>query len=144
LPTASPRAPCATPIFISKLVEQIPKLGQLFGVEVFQSKLETLCLSSLRDSVSSVREATIEHVRAIAEAFGPRWTVEHFLPKVLDQYSQSASYVCRVTMLHVLPRVSEGMSPEQVMQHIMPVLVKATKDDEESLIQVSQDPDLNP
>jgi serine/threonine-protein phosphatase 2A regulatory subunit A len=110
------------------IVEQVPKLARLFGTEMFQSKLETLFLSSLRDSVHSVREAAIEHLKEIAETFGSAWTVEHLLPKIVEQYSQSAGYANRVTILHVLPQVSHVMSPDQIVQLILPLVVKAAKD----------------
>jgi len=111
-----------------RVVEQVPTLTKLFGVEVFQAKLETLYLSSLRDSVHSVREAAVQHLKGIADTFGSQWTVEHLLPKLVEQYSQSAGYANRVTTLHVLPQVSGVMTPEQIMQFIVPVLIKATKD----------------
>jgi serine/threonine-protein phosphatase 2A regulatory subunit A len=110
------------------VVEQVPKLAKLFGVDMFQSKLEALFLSSLRDSVHSVREAAINNIREIAECFGPQWTVEHLMPKIMEQYSQSAGYANRVTTLHVLPKVASVMNQEQVAQLVVPLLVKATKD----------------
>jgi len=110
------------------VVEQVPKLARLFGVEMFQSKLEALFLSSLRDSVHSVRQAAIQHLKEIAENFGAQWTVEHLLPKIVEQYSQSAGYANRVTTLHVLPQVSSVMTPDQIVQFIVPLLIKATKD----------------
>lgn len=110
------------------VVEQVPKLAKLFGVEMFQSKLEALFLSSLRDSVHSVRQGSILHLKEIAETFGSQWTVEHLLPKIVEQYSQSAGYANRVTTLQVLPQVSHVMTPEQIVQYIVPLLVKATKD----------------
>uniref|UniRef100_A0A7S2JBX3 Phosphatase 2A Regulatory Subunit A helical domain-containing protein n=1 Tax=Zooxanthella nutricula TaxID=1333877 RepID=A0A7S2JBX3_9DINO len=110
------------------VVEQVPKLARLFGVEMFQSKLEVLFLSSLRDSVHSVRHAAIMHLKEIADAFGSQWTAEHMLPKLIEQYSQSAGYANRVTTLHTLPKVSGVMTTDQIEQFFVPLLVKATKD----------------
>lgn len=110
------------------VVEQVPKLARLFGVDMFQSKLEALFLSSLRDSVHSVRQAAIENLKEIAETFSAQWTVEHLMPKIMEQYSQSSGYANRVTTLQVLPRVSSVMNAEQVQQLIVPLLIKATKD----------------
>lgn len=110
------------------VVEQTPTLAKLFGIEMFQSKLEGLFLSSLRDSVHSVRQAAIFHVKEIVEVFGSQWTVEHLLPKLVEQYSQSSGYANRVTTLHLLPQVSGVMNPEQIVQFIVPLLIKATKD----------------
>jgi len=110
------------------VVEQVPKLARLFGVEMFQSKLEALFLSSLRDSVNAVRQAAITHLKEIADVFGAQWTVEHLLPKIVEQYSQSAGYANRVTTLNALPRVAGVMTPDQIVQFIVPLLIKATKD----------------
>jgi len=110
------------------VVEQVPKLARLFGVDMFQSKLEALFLSSLRDSVHSVRHAAILNLKEITETFGSAWTVEHLLPKLVDLYSQSSGYANRVTTLHVLPQVSGVMSADQIVQSVIPLLTKATKD----------------
>eukprot|EP00419_Tripos_fusus_P063425 CAMPEP_0172930414 /NCGR_PEP_ID=MMETSP1075-20121228/218978_1 /TAXON_ID=2916 /ORGANISM="Ceratium fusus, Strain PA161109" /LENGTH=586 /DNA_ID=CAMNT_0013791723 /DNA_START=52 /DNA_END=1812 /DNA_ORIENTATION=- len=110
------------------VVEQVPKLAKLFGVEMFQSKLEALFLSSLRDSVHSVRQAAILHLKEIVETFGSQWTVEHLLPKLVEQYSQASGYANRVTTLHVLPQVSGVMTADQIVQFVVPLLIKATKD----------------
>merc|ERR1711920_667043 len=48
------------------VVEQVPKLAKLFGADMFQSKLEALYLSSFRDSVHSVRQAAIKHLKEIS------------------------------------------------------------------------------
>jgi serine/threonine-protein phosphatase 2A regulatory subunit A len=110
------------------VVEQVPKLAKLFGVDMFQSKLEALFLSSLRDSVHSVRQTAILHLKEISETFGGMWTVEHLLPKIVEQYSQSAGYANRVTTLHVLLQVSGVMTSDQIVQFIVPLLIKAMKD----------------
>merc|ERR1719253_922317 len=110
------------------VVEQVPKLARLFGVDMFQSKLEALFLSSLRDSVHEVRQKAIHHIKEISEIFGAQWTVEHLMPKIMEQYSQSAGYANRLTTINVLPRVSHVMNPDQVAQFVVPLLVKATKD----------------
>jgi serine/threonine-protein phosphatase 2A regulatory subunit A len=110
------------------VVEQVPKLAKLFGVEMFQSKLETLFLSSLRDSVHSVRQAAILQLKEIVETFGKDWTVDHLLPKLVEQYSQASGYANRVTTLNVLPQVSGVMTADQIVQYVVPLLIKATKD----------------
>mmetsp|Transcript_53066 Transcript_53066/g.106536 ORF Transcript_53066/g.106536 Transcript_53066/m.106536 type:complete len:592 (-) Transcript_53066:198-1973(-) len=110
------------------VVEQVPKLAKLFGVDMFQAKLEPLFISSLRDSVHSVRHAAIHHLKDVADTFGSQWTVEHLLPKILEIYSQSSGYANRVTTLHVLPQVSGVMTTDQIVQFVVPLLIKATKD----------------
>eukprot|EP01066_Platyproteum_vivax_P008293 Platyproteum_vivax@DN3450_c0_g1_i1.p1 len=111
------------------MVTQIPSLAKLFGPEMFQTKLEEAFLSSLTDSVHSVREATINSMQKIAETFGTLWTVEHLLPKIVEQYSsQQTSYAHRITLLHVLPQLGYVMSPEQVISHLVPVVLQGLKD----------------
>merc|ERR1711953_594276 len=85
-------------------------------------------LSSLRDSVHSVRATAIDNLKEITMHFGGSWTVEHLLPKIVEQYSQSAGYANRVTTLQVLPQVSYVMTPDQIVQFIVPLLMKAMKD----------------
>merc|ERR1712083_6912 len=78
--------------------------------------------------MGSVREAAVQYLKGIADTFGSQWTVEHLLPKLVEQYSQSAGYANRVTTIHVIPQVAGVMSTEQVTQHIVPLLLKAVKD----------------
>jgi serine/threonine-protein phosphatase 2A regulatory subunit A len=110
------------------VVEQVPKLARLFGVEMFQSKLEALFLSSLRDSVWSVRSEAIKHLEEIVLEFGPQWTVEHLMPKVLEQYQQGIGYANRVTTLSTLPKCAKVMNAEQIQTFVVPLILKAMKD----------------
>ena len=68
------------------VIQQIPELAKHFGLEMYQQKLEALFLSSLSDSVHAVRVAAINNIHQICETFGQNWTVEHFLPKMTEQY----------------------------------------------------------
>jgi len=110
------------------VVEQVPRLAKLFGVEMFQAKLETMLLASLRDSVHAVREAAIDNMKYVAECFGGTWTVEHLLPQIVEQYSQSAGYACRLTTMHVLPKISGVLDQDQIGEFVVPMLQKAAKD----------------
>mmetsp|Transcript_44164 Transcript_44164/g.99602 ORF Transcript_44164/g.99602 Transcript_44164/m.99602 type:complete len:592 (+) Transcript_44164:69-1844(+) len=110
------------------VVSQIPILGQQFGTDLFQSKLEGLFLGFLGDSVNAVRVAAVENLEPIVKAFGPQWTTDHFLPRVLEQNTATQGYLNRLTALHALSKVATVMTPEQVAKHITPVLVDAMKD----------------
>eukprot|EP00811_Abedinium_folium_P033690 NODE_6634_length_1653_cov_13.439056.p1 GENE.NODE_6634_length_1653_cov_13.439056~~NODE_6634_length_1653_cov_13.439056.p1 ORF type:complete len:457 (-),score=108.63 NODE_6634_length_1653_cov_13.439056:281-1516(-) len=110
------------------VVEQMPKIARLFGAKLFELKLEALFLSGLRDSVHSVRKASIAQLKEIAEAFDSQWVVDHLLPELVDQYSQSAGYANRVTTLQLLPQVAGVLAPDQVEMFVVPLLVRATKD----------------
>mmetsp|Transcript_47637 Transcript_47637/g.136016 ORF Transcript_47637/g.136016 Transcript_47637/m.136016 type:complete len:588 (-) Transcript_47637:73-1836(-) len=110
------------------VLEQVPKLAKLYGADLFQSKLEAFFLSRLQDSVHSVRQAAINHLSEITDTFGSQWTVEHLLPKLVEQHTQSASYANRLTTLHALPQVAGVMTSEQIVQFVVPLMIKATKD----------------
>jgi serine/threonine-protein phosphatase 2A regulatory subunit A len=110
------------------VVEQVPQLAKQFGVDMFQSKLEALFLSSLRDSVHKVRSTAVENIEKISGHFGAQWTVEHLMPKIIDQYQQSAGYANRVTTLNALPKIAVVMSEQQISQYLVSFIAKATKD----------------
>eukprot|EP00931_Biecheleriopsis_adriatica_P025840 TRINITY_DN15782_c0_g1_i1.p1 TRINITY_DN15782_c0_g1~~TRINITY_DN15782_c0_g1_i1.p1 ORF type:complete len:588 (+),score=127.56 TRINITY_DN15782_c0_g1_i1:84-1847(+) len=111
-----------------RVVEQVPKLCRLFGQELFQTKLEQIFFVSLFDSVHSVRQAAVLHLPEICKTFGGQWTVEHLLPKLLEQYSATQGYVSRVTTITAVCQVANELTPEQLAHFIVPVLEKATKD----------------
>eukprot|EP00397_Hematodinium_sp_SG-2012_P010481 GEMP01010596.1.p1 GENE.GEMP01010596.1~~GEMP01010596.1.p1 ORF type:complete len:315 (+),score=54.99 GEMP01010596.1:210-1154(+) len=110
------------------VINQVPSLAKQFGPELFQSKLESLFLSSLNDSVASVRETAIKNLAEIAVDFGSVWSVEHLMPRIVDQYASTAGYSTRLMCLNALPQLCPVMQPEQIVQHIVPIFIKATKD----------------
>jgi serine/threonine-protein phosphatase 2A regulatory subunit A len=110
------------------VVEQVPKLAELFGVEMFQSKLETLYISSLKDSVHDVRASAIKNLRLIATHFKSKWTVDHLVPQIVELYSKSTGYANRVTILQVLPHIQHVLSGEEVASSIIPLVKQAARD----------------
>jgi len=109
-------------------IKQVPSLAKQFGPELFQAKLEPLFLSSLNDSVHCVRHTAIASLGIISENFGGAWSIEHLLPKILEQHIETAGFSCRLTCLSALPKICPVMTPEQIVQYVVPVLIKATKD----------------
>jgi serine/threonine-protein phosphatase 2A regulatory subunit A len=107
---------------------QMPSLARQFGQEVFKAKLEQLFLSSLTDSVQQVREATIKNLGDIAKNFGTEWAAGHLLPKIEEQYTPTSGYSSRLTILHAMTQLCGVMTPEQIVQLVVPTLVKGTKD----------------
>jgi len=110
------------------VIKQVPSLAKQFGPELFQTKLESLFMSSLNDSVHCVRHSAINNLSVISENFGVTWSLDHLLPKIVEQYSQSTGFANRLTCLSALPQLCAVMSPEQIVQHVVPVMIKATKD----------------
>merc|ERR550537_587908 len=110
------------------VVEQIASLAKQFGVDMFQSKLESVFLSSIDDSVFYVRLQAVEVLRKIAKHFGPAWTVDHLLPKILEQYNANSGFVMRVTVLNTMYRLAEVLNPDQIMEHLFPVVLRGAND----------------
>jgi serine/threonine-protein phosphatase 2A regulatory subunit A len=110
------------------VVEQIGILAKQFGVEVFQSKFETVFLSSIDDSVFYVRMRAVEVLRKVAKIFGSTWTVEHLLPKILEHYNADTGFVMRVTVIRTMHKLADVLSPEQIMEHLFPVLIRGAND----------------
>merc|ERR1712078_664393 len=110
------------------VVEQIASLAKQFGVEMFQSKLENDFLSSIDDSVFYVRMRAVEVLRKVAKNFGPAWTVDHLLPKILEHYNTNSGFVMRVTVLNTMHRLAEVLNPEQIMEHLFPVVLRGAND----------------
>jgi len=75
------------------------------GVEFFDEKLSSLCLSWLGDGVYSIREAATVNLRKLAELFGPAWATATIVPKVRRQCRLDASltYVCSLRGARPLP-----------------------------------------
>merc|ERR1711904_741269 len=54
--------------------------------------------------------------------------MEHLVPKIAEQYTQSTGYANRVTTLQVLPEIAQVLTGEQIAQSIIPMIVKAARD----------------
>lgn len=92
------------------IIENIPLLAaQLVscrsayskGVEFFDEKLATLCMSWLGDCVYSIRAAATNNLKNLTEVFGIAWAKSAIYPKILTM-SQNANYLYRLTTLFAL------------------------------------------
>jgi serine/threonine-protein phosphatase 2A regulatory subunit A len=110
------------------VVEQIASLAKQFGVEMFQSKLENVFLSSIDDSVFYVRMRAVEVLRKVAKNFGAAWTVDHLLPKILEHYNSESGFVMRVTVLNTMAKLADVLTPDQIMEHLFPVVMRGASD----------------
>jgi len=110
------------------VVEQIASLAKQFGVEMFQTKLESVFLSSIDDSVFYVRLRAVEVLRKVATHFGPTWTVDHLLPKILEHYNSESGFVMRVTVLNTMQKLADVLTPDQIMEHLFPLVLRGAND----------------
>ncbi len=65
------------------IIEYIPLLASQLGVQFFDEKLSTLCMSWLGDTVFSIREAATQNLKKLTEVFGVEWASEAIIPKVM-------------------------------------------------------------
>lgn len=78
------------------IIEYIPLLASQLGVQFFDEKLSTLCMSWLGDTVFSIREAATQNLKKLTEVFGVEWASEAIIPKVMAM-GQHPNYLYRMT-----------------------------------------------
>lgn len=76
----------------------MPLLAGQLGVEFFDEKLNSLCMTWLVDHVYAIREAATLNLKKLVEKFGPDWAQNTVIPKVLAM-SRDQNYLHRMTCL---------------------------------------------
>merc|ERR1711964_808519 len=67
-------------------------------------------------------------VHRVARHFGAAWTVDHLLPKILEHYSANSGFVMRVTVLNMTHKLADGLSTEQIFEHLLPLVLRGAND----------------
>lgn len=80
------------------IIQYMPLLAGQLGVEFFDEKLNTLCMTWLMDQVYAIREAATLNLKRLVEKFGAEWAQNTVIPKVL-QMSNDQNYLHRMTCL---------------------------------------------
>lgn len=65
------------------IIEFIPLISKQLGMQFFDEKLSTMCMSWLSDSVFAIREAATVNLRRLTEVFGYEWAKTNLIPKIL-------------------------------------------------------------
>lgn len=78
------------------IIEYIPLLASQLGVQFFDEKLSSLCMSWLGDTVFSIREAATQNLKKLTDVFGVEWASEAIIPKVMAM-GQHPNYLYRMT-----------------------------------------------
>lgn len=76
----------------------MPLLAGQLGVEFFDEKLNSLCMTWLVDHVYAIREAATLNLKKLVEKFGAEWAQSTVIPKVLAM-SRDQNYLHRMTCL---------------------------------------------
>lgn len=107
------------------IIEYIPLLASQLGVEFFDEKLSTLCMSWLGDTVFSIREAATQNLKKLTEVFGVDWASEAIIPKVMAM-GQHPNYLYRMTTCFAISvstdKVSFGWFLTTLLQTLAPAI----------------------
>jgi serine/threonine-protein phosphatase 2A regulatory subunit A len=99
----------------------------LQGVEFFDEKLNSLCMTWLVDHVFAIREAATNNLKKLVEKFGADWAQNTVLPKVLAM-SRDQNYLHRMTCLFCINVMAEVVGAEVTNKLLMPVVVNLATD----------------
>merc|ERR550534_2419791 len=109
------------------IIEYMPLLAGQLGVQFFDEKLSTLCMSWLVDHVYAIREAAATNLKKLVEKFGFEWAQKNVIPKVLAM-SKDANYLHRMTTLFTINTVAEACGPDVTAKLILPVVIGLAND----------------
>lgn len=84
----------------------------------------------LTNTAASVRQMGITKSALLAKEFKGEWIMSEFIPVVNNHYSvDKKGYNYRMCCLNSLSAVMPYIMKEQITQHVIPIFLKATKDD---------------
>ena len=128
------------------IIEYIPLLAGQLGVQFFDDKLSTLCMSWLGDTVFSIREAATKNLKKLTEVFGVEWASDAIIPKVTVM-GKHPNYLYRMTtcfaisvsisiqgfsinlVLIFLQTLAPAINLEVIERSILPMMDKLVTDD---------------
>ena len=83
--------------------ELVADLGLLFGLQVFQQKLQTIFFSYLQNTAAAVREMGINKSGLLAEQFKEEWIIKEFFPAIQKVFNtENKGYNFRMSCLYSL------------------------------------------
>ncbi|XP_072125759.1 serine/threonine-protein phosphatase 2A 65 kDa regulatory subunit A beta isoform-like [Mobula birostris] len=109
------------------IIEYMPLLAGLLGVEFFDEKLNSLCMTWLVDHVYAIREAATNNLTKLVEKFGKDWAESTIVPKVLAMASDP-NYHHRMTTLFCINVLSEACGQEITAKHMLPTVLQMAGD----------------
>ncbi|GFS00311.1 serine/threonine-protein phosphatase 2A 65 kDa regulatory subunit A alpha isoform, partial [Elysia marginata] len=109
------------------IIEYMPLLAGQLGVEFFDEKLNSLCMTWLVDHVYAIREAATLNLKKLVEKFGKEWAQQTVIPKVL-QMSRDQNYLHRLTCLFCINLLAEPCGQELTTKLMLPTIVSMGSD----------------
>jgi hypothetical protein len=87
-------------------------------------------MAYLTNSAASVRTMGVTKSGVLAKTFKQDWIMTEYIPVVINHYTvDKKGYNYRMCCLYSLAAVMPYVMKDQITQHIIPIFVKATKDD---------------
>ena len=110
--------------------ELIADLGVIFGKDLFQKHLQATFMGYLTNTAASVRQMGIQKSAILAKNFSQDWILQEYIPVVNNHYTvDKKGYNYRMCCLNSLSAVMPYTPKDAITQHIIPIFLKATKDD---------------
>jgi serine/threonine-protein phosphatase 2A regulatory subunit A len=110
--------------------ELIADLGVIFGKDLFQKHLQATFMGYLTNTAASVRQMGIQKSAVLAKSFSQDWILQEYIPVVNNHYTvDKKGYNYRMCCLNSLAAVMPFTPKDAITQHIIPIFLKATKDD---------------
>lgn len=109
------------------VVEQFPVLARQLGEQFFNEKLNPICLTWLKDTIFTIREASLNNFKQLTINYGNQWAIKNVIPKVMWQHTDP-NYLHRLTPLFFMAIMAEILTADIIKAHFMPVLKVLAKD----------------
>jgi len=109
------------------IIEYMPLLAGQLGVEFFNEKLNSLCMSWLIDQVYAIREAAANNLKKLVEKFGTEWAQQTVIPKVIAM-SKDQNYLHRMTCLFCIDVLGEACGAEITERLLLPTVLGMATD----------------
>merc|ERR1712015_460458 len=101
-------------------------LGQL-GVEFFDEKLNSLCMTWLIDHVYAIREAATNNLKKLVEKFGTEWAQQTVISRAVAM-SRDQNYLHRMTCLFCINVLAEACGAEITERQLLPTVLGMASD----------------
>jgi serine/threonine-protein phosphatase 2A regulatory subunit A len=110
--------------------ELIADLALAFGKDTYCKHLQSIFMGYLTNTAASVRQMGIIKSASLAAQFKQDWIMTEYIPVVANHYSvDKKGYNYRMCCLYSLSVVMPHILKDQITQHIIPIFLKATKDE---------------
>ena len=84
----------------------------------------------LSNTAASVRQMGVDKSAVLGQQFGGEWIMNEYIPVVNNHYTvDKKGYNYRMCCLNSLAAVMPYIQKDQITQHIIPIFLKACKDD---------------